>query len=111
MTFETGLCEDWDNEDNEEAFATACASSGTLASAAGDPGVAKALLDEKCALSILSLLGSKRLELIHRCLVIILELIESEEHGGQLAMHLLENGVVPFLSEVIYLLARYATLT
>jgi hypothetical protein len=101
LSHDTGLCEDWDNEDNDEAFATSCAAAGTLASAVGDEGVAKALLDEKCAISLVSLLESGRLELIHRCLVIILELIDTEDIGGQLATHLLEHGVVPHLSEVI----------
>lgn len=96
-----GLCEDWDSEENAEAFATACAASGTLASAVGDEGVAKALLDEKCAISLLSMLESGRLELIHRCLVIILELIDSEAHGAALATHLLEGGVVPHLAQVV----------
>jgi hypothetical protein len=94
------LCEDWDNEENENAFATACAASGTLASAARDPDVAKALLEEKCALSLISLLESQKLDLVHRCLVIVLELIDCEEHSKQLATHLLESGIVPALSKV-----------
>lgn len=95
-----GLCEDWDSEENEEAFATACAASGTLASAVGDAGVAKALLSEKCGISLLSLLESQQLDLVHRCLVIVLELLEDEEHGAALATHLLESGIVPHLAQV-----------
>jgi hypothetical protein len=103
LCLSAGLCEDWDNEDNEEAFATACAASGTLASSVGDAGVAKALLGEKCAISLLTLLESQQLDLVHRCLVIILELIDTEEQlvGGELATHLLEYGVVPHLSQVL----------
>ena len=95
-----GFCEDWDNEDNVEAMATACAASGTLASSVSDVGVAKALLDEKCGISLVSLLESERVELIHRCLVIVLELINAEDYGTQLATHLLECGIVPVLSNV-----------
>ena len=96
----TGLCEDWDSDDNPEAFATACAAAGTLASAVGDEGVAKALLDEQCGISLLTLLESGQLGLVHRCLVIILELLAAEEHGALLATHLLESGVVPHLAQV-----------
>lgn len=100
LQFYLGLSEDWDNEENPEALATACAASGTLASACADPGVAKALLDEECAVSVLSLLASAKIELVHRCLVVILELIDAEEWGEALATHMLEQGVVPLLAKV-----------
>ena len=95
-----GFSEDWDNEDNEEAFATARAAAGTLAGAAGDEDVAKALLAENCATSLVSLLESENVELAHRAIVITTQLTEQTDVdlAAELATHLLEGGVVPALA-------------
>lgn len=100
-----GFCEDWDNADNEEAFATARAAAGTLAYACGDADVGKALLAENCATSILSLLESENSELAHRAIVIINELCElaEVELAAQIATHLVEGGVVPSLAVMMQL--------
>ncbi len=92
-----GLSEDWNSEENDEAFATACAASGTLATAVSDEGVTNAILAENCGQTMLELLHSERVELIHRALVIILELVTGpSQHKA--AKHLVEIGVVPALS-------------
>jgi hypothetical protein len=97
-----GLSEDWYNEENEEAFATARAAAGTLACAVGDPQVAEALLAEDCVRSIASLLESGEVELIHRALVMIIDLCDGDaDHCKKLATHLIEGGVVPPLAKVM----------
>lgn len=97
-----GLCEDWCNEENEEAYATARAAAGTLACAVGDPKVAEALLAEECARSIASLLESGEVELIHRALVMTIDLCDGDtDLCVRLAKHLIEGGVVPPLAQVM----------
>jgi hypothetical protein len=97
-----GLCEDWSNEENEEAFLTARAAAGTLASVASDPQVAEALLAEECARSIASLLESEEPELIHRALVMVIDLCEGgTDNCKKMATHLIESGVVPPLAKVM----------
>jgi hypothetical protein len=97
-----GLCEDWANEENDEAFLTARAAAGTLACVVGDPQVAEALLAEECARSIASLLESEEPELIHRALVMVIDLCEGEaDHCKKMATHLIESGVVPPLAKVM----------
>ncbi len=91
-----GLSEDWSNA---EAIATACAASGTLATAASDNGVAIAMLQENCAQSLLSLLESERVDLVHRAVVVIMELVSGEERN-KLAKYLVEAGIVPALGVV-----------
>lgn len=100
-----GLSEDWDNEENDEAFATARAAAGTLAYVAGDEAVGRALLEENCASSILSLLESENSELAHRAIVIISELCDQEdvELAAELATHLVTGGVVPALAVMMQL--------
>jgi hypothetical protein len=100
-----GFCEDWGNEENEEAFATARAAAGTLAYACGDADVGQALLEENCASSVLSLLESENSELAHRAIVIINELCEltDADLAGQIATHLVEGGVVPSLAVMMQL--------
>ena len=94
-----GLSEDWSNDESDEAFATARAAAGTLACAVGDPQVADALLKEECARTIVCLLESEQPELIHRALVMIIDLCDNNsELSGQIAVHLIEGGVVPPLS-------------
>ncbi|CAM9233984.1 unnamed protein product, partial [Ectocarpus fasciculatus] len=69
------FCEDWDSEESDEALATALASSGTLAVAASDEGVNGALLQCGCGESIASMIGSGVDGLIHRALVLAIELV------------------------------------
>ena len=61
-----------------------CAShTGTLAVAASDAGVARALLKSDCARTIVSLLNSEQPELVHRALVWITTLIEPREEDDE----------------------------
>jgi len=105
------LCEDYgvdDEEDNnnnqsynyaDEAYKTCRASAGTLACACGDDKVAFAVMQENIGNTITKLLDSGKLELIHRALVIIIELIESG--GKDLAVHMASCNVIECISNAI----------
>lgn len=68
----------------------------------GDPEVAEALLAEDCVRSIASLLESGEVELIHRALVMVIDLCDGDaDHCKKLATHLIEGGVVPPLAKVM----------
>ena len=71
------FCEDWSNEENEEALATALAASGTLAVASSDNVVAHSLTKEGCGSCIAGLISSKVEGLTHRGLVVGLELVHN----------------------------------
>ena len=76
-----GLCQDWDNEDNEDAIPTAKAAAATLAMSAQDPQVTVALVKEKVGEALVSLLASEDMELIHRALVCLCTIVEVEENA------------------------------
>ena len=95
-----GLAEDWDREEEpREAYLTARAAAGTLAVAASDELVGEALLSQDCARTIKSLLESQQQELVHRALVLIIELL-SLEKKPLLAKHMMESGVIPAIAIV-----------
>ena len=95
-----GLAEDWENDsvNAEEAFLIARAAAGTLAGAASDAEVADAMIQEDCARTIVALLQSGNAELVHRALVIVLELLSTEKRA--VAEHLVVGGVVPAIGLV-----------
>ncbi len=103
-----GLCEDWDNKESEsvenpEALSISRACSGTLASACSDVEVCKAVLKEEIGGTIVKLLQSKQVELIHRCIVMLNEILET--HGTtEMCMHMLESGVIAALTEALKLI-------
>jgi hypothetical protein len=78
-----------------ESYKTARAAAGTLAVALGDPEVCDAVVKENCAGTIVSLLDSRLPELVHRALVMALNV--ATVGGTAAAKHLLENNVVPSL--------------
>jgi hypothetical protein len=89
-----GLCEDWANEESsEESYLIARACCGTLAIAAQDLDVCKALLKEKIGSAVTHLLESEKPELIHRALALVESLVETG--GKECALHLLEHSCVP----------------
>lgn len=105
-----GLAEDWNNSNSEpadggaagagvtEAFLTARAAAGTLAGAAGEAEVAEAMIGQDIARTVVSLLESENKELVHRALVIVLELLG---HGKRAyAEHLMGGGVIPCMGLV-----------
>ena len=82
------FCEDWENEDNNEALACAMAAAGTLAVAASDEGVSKALLAEGCGKCIANLIDSQNPDLCHRSLVMAIEFLQvlgsiARDHLGE----------------------------
>lgn len=107
------LCEDYgesddgdeNNNDNqhynyiEEAYKTCRASAGTLACSCGDDKVALAVMQENIGNTITKLLQSGKLELIHRALVIVLELIGSG--GKDLAVHMASCNVIESINIAI----------
>ena len=111
------LCEDYgENDDNnnddnnnnnnqqhynylEEAYKTCRASAGTLACSCGDDKVALAVMQENIGNTITKLLQSSKLELIHRALVIVLELTESG--GKDLAIHMASCNVIESINIAI----------
>jgi hypothetical protein len=94
------LAEDWTKEDGtkSEAFITARAAAGTLATAASDDDVVTAMIELKLADTLKALLVSENVELIHRAVVIIYEFASSNRKDA--AYHLLENGVIPAMSSI-----------
>ena len=101
------LCEDYgvdcdeSNDDNyvDEAYKTCRASAGTLACSCGDDKVALAVMQENIGSTIAKLLDSGRLELIHRALVIIVELIGSG--GKELAVHMASCNVIESINSAV----------
>ena len=105
-----GLAEDWNNTNSQEsesaapgsgvteAFLTARAAAGTLAGAAGDAAVAEAMVKEDCARTVVALLESENKELVHRALVIVLELLSHNKK--EYAAHLMGGGVIPCIGLV-----------
>ncbi len=94
-----GLAEDWTSGDPaDEAFLTARAAAGTLAGAASDPEVVEAMVKENCASTVRMLLETQNAELVHRALVIILELLSTEKR--EVAEQLVLGEVIPAISVV-----------
>eukprot|EP01034_Spumella_vulgaris_P029108 gene29108-36099_t len=95
-----GLSEDWENDtqDANEAFLIARAAAGTLAGAAGDPEVADAMCQNDCARTIVALMDSQNKELVHRALVIVLELLSTDKRS--VAEHLVTGAVIPAIGTV-----------
>jgi hypothetical protein len=102
------FCDDWANEENQEAEATAMAASGTLAVAVSDAEVAKAVLAEGCGKSVATLVQSGNEGLAHRALVCASNLLETEP---QLAKEqLADGGVKEALRKAIAVYKRNPTI-
>jgi hypothetical protein len=80
--------------DHEENHECARASAGCLAMATGDPAIAKTLIQiTNFKERMDTCLGSGSIEIIHRMLVVVLNLVE---HGGEMKAAAIENGLVAF---------------
>lgn len=91
------FCEDYDNEENDSAYPTARAALGTLAMAAQSKPVCDAMIKENCMGTIAGVLGSQQIELLHRGLVMVLEMLSQ---GGDIVEHLKEHNILGILSGV-----------
>eukprot|EP01039_Chlorochromonas_danica_P003633 gene3633-3978_t len=106
------LCEDWspnreecnhkEEEDYKEAFLIARASAGTLAMAAQDEEVVKAMMKEDLPSTLVSLFSTEQPELVHRALVLLHTVLEVSKGNDDdsVAVRLLEGGVVPSMAAV-----------
>ena len=75
-----GLAEDWDgDEESSERFKTARAAIATVAIAAQDADVSKALFQLNCVETMLIILRTKNDELIQRVIFLIQQLMNSDE--------------------------------
>lgn len=75
-----GLSEEFEgpvNEETKEQFLIAKAASGTLAVAAQDPDVSRALMQEDCFRTIIRLVSSNQMDLIHRSLFLVNQILDS----------------------------------
>lgn len=93
-----------EKEELQEKFLAARAAAGTLAIAAGDPEVGKALCEQDCAKTVVALLESMQNELVHRALILISELVTAPEDADLCrsnGVHLVEGGVVASISVVL----------
>ena len=85
--------------DYEEDYECARAAAGCLAMATGDPAVAKALIQIKNFKERMdTCLGSGSLEILHRTLVVVLNLVQ---HGEEMKAAALENGLIAFCDAYI----------
>lgn len=85
--------------DYEEHYECARAAAGCLAMTTGDPSVAKTLIQiTNFKERMDTCLGSGSLEIIHRMLVVVLNLVE---HGGEMKAAAVENGLVAFCNAYI----------
>mmetsp|Transcript_7515 Transcript_7515/g.16193 ORF Transcript_7515/g.16193 Transcript_7515/m.16193 type:complete len:1116 (-) Transcript_7515:77-3424(-) len=85
--------------DYEEDYECARAAAGCLAMATGDPAVAKALIQIKNFKERMdTCLGSGSLEILHRTLVVVLNLVQ---HGEEMKDAALENGLIAFCDAYI----------
>ena len=62
---------------NSEAYKTARAAAGALASFSADVTLGRALIEEKALISVIALLGSDKYDFLHRGLVILQNLVEN----------------------------------
>lgn len=95
-----------EKEELQEKFLTARAAAGTLAVAAGDAEVGKALCEQDCAKTVVAMLESMQNELVHRALILISELVSANEPADadqckSNGVHLVEGGVVASISVVL----------
>ena len=80
--------------DHEENYECARAASGCLAMASPDPSVAKSLIHiSNFKERMNTCLGSGSIEIVHRILVVVLNLVE---HGGEIRKATTDNGLVVF---------------
>lgn len=80
--------------DHEENYECARAASGCLAMASPDPSVAKSLIHiSNFKERMNTCLGSGSIEIVHRILVVVLNLVE---HGGEIRKAATDNGLVVF---------------
>ena len=85
------LASDYEDEENHEC---ARAAAGCLAMATGDPAIAKTLIQiTNFKERMDTCLGSGSIEIIHRMLVVVLNLVE---HGGETKAAAVENGLIAF---------------
>ena len=92
---------------SSEAYKTARAAAGALASLSADAHLGRALIEEKALISLIALLGSAKYEYLHRGLVILQNLIEycPKEIAGAgeelLGEHYVEGVGCPKLLEAV----------
>ena len=80
--------------DYEENHECARAAAGCLAMATGDPSIAKTLIQISNFKERMDIcLGSGSIEIIHRMLVVVLNLVEQ---GGEIRAATIENGLIAF---------------
>lgn len=85
--------------DYEEHYECARAAAGCIAMATGDPSVASALIQiSNFKERVDTCMSSGSLEIIHRMLVVVLNLVE---HGGKTKAAAVENGLVAFCDAYI----------
>jgi len=85
--------------DYEESYECARAAAGCLAMATGDPSIAHTLIQiSNFKERMDTCMSSGSLEIIHRTLVVVLNLVE---HGGETKVAAVENGLVAFCNAYI----------
>jgi hypothetical protein len=93
------LSEEWNNEENaEESYKIARATSATIAMNAADEEIARALIKEDIAKTVIALLESEKVELIQRALIAITAVTQAIGIDG--ANHFLHGGVIPAIGIV-----------
>lgn len=89
---------------SREPYLTARAAAGSLATLSGDSTIADLMIKEDCARTLVALLESTDGDLIHRALVIIIELLSSKENATEryaIAKYLVEGHIVPAMSSSV----------
>lgn len=94
------------DDSDMQPYITARAAAGSLATIAGDNIIASIMIKEDCAKTIVALLDSVDNDLVHRALIIIIELLsinQTIEESYEIAQHLVEGTVIPSIGVVVKL--------
>lgn len=93
-----------DGSMSREPYLTAKAAAGSLATLSSDSTITDLMMKEDCARTLVALLESADGDLIHRALVIIMELLSSKEDATEryaVAKYLVEGCIVPAMSSSV----------
>jgi len=93
-----------DGSMSREPYLTAKAAAGSLATLSSDSIITDLMMKEDCARTLVALLESADGDLIHRALVIIMELLSSKEDATEryaVAKYLVEGYIVPAMSSSV----------
>jgi hypothetical protein len=93
-----------DGSMSKEPYLTAKAAAGSLATLSSDSTITDLMMKEDCARTLVALLESADGDLIHRALVIIMELLSSKEDVTEryaVAKYLVEGYIVPAMSSSV----------